>query len=319
MLDTGKSVNEILANPDKKYDNTSGYAALAGHQLDEVPKASAYLWENLSDPAVAHLVEVNKTTLNRAFNWDGPMWTFFDQPEQKARQHRFDIAMQGAAAFDPDTILMAFDWTSLPTDSVVVDVGGGVGTASLVLAKNIPNVRIVIQDLPSVVKDGQLFWKEELPEAIDSGRVVLEAHDFFAPQPVANASVFFLKHILHNWPNAYASKILMRLREVAKNDTKLILIESLMPFACHDPSGDNGSGVPGAVPKEAPKPLLANYGIANEFVYNADLSMLVLFNSQERTVKHLEGLLQKTGWRMTKVVRDSARGVFHPVEAVPIF
>lgn len=61
------------------------------------------------------------------------------------------------------------------------------------------------------------------------------AHDFFTTQPVKNASVFILKHIIHNWPDAYASKILMRLREAAQKDTKLILIDNLVSFACRDP------------------------------------------------------------------------------------
>jgi len=51
-------------------------------------------------------------------------------------------------------------------------------------------------------------------------------------------------------------------------------MESLMLFACHDPSGDEpGSGIPGAVPHEAPAPLLANYGAVNEMGYNADLAV----------------------------------------------
>lgn len=98
----------------------------------------------------------------------------------------------------------------------------------------------------------------------------MSAHDFFTAQPVKNASVFLLKHILHDWPDAYASKILVRLREVASSDTKLIINDNLVSFACHDPSGDDIKGIPGAVPKEAPKPLLANYGVANEMEYNMD-------------------------------------------------
>lgn len=82
---------------------------------------------------------------------------------------------------------------------------------------------------------------------------------------------------MHDWPDAYASKILTMLRDAASKDTKLILIDSVMPFACHDPSNDDGKGISGAVPKEAPDPLLANYGIANEFVYNADLTVCSSF------------------------------------------
>ena len=105
-----------------------------------------------------------------------------------------------------------------------------------------------------------------------------KAHDFFQPQPIKNASVFLVKQILHDWPDAYTSKILTKLREVAQRETKLIIIDNIVPFACHDPSADEGKGIPGAVPKEAPQPLLANYGIANEMGYNYDLAVCQLLN-----------------------------------------
>lgn len=74
--------------------------------LDEVTKTSAYLWENMSDPAVAHSVELKHASFNRAFNQEDPIWAFFDQPEQKGRQQRFGVAMQGVAALEPaDSIL----------------------------------------------------------------------------------------------------------------------------------------------------------------------------------------------------------------------
>lgn len=78
---------------------------------------------------------------------------------------------------------------------------------------------------------------------------------------------------MHDWSDPYAVKILSQLREAAQPDTKLILIDSVMPFACHDPGADNGQGIVGAVPKEAPEPLLANYGVANELAYVADLTV----------------------------------------------
>ena len=42
----------------------------------------------------------------------------------------------------------------MPKDSLVVDVGGGVGASSMTLAKNIPDINIVVQDLPSVAEAG---------------------------------------------------------------------------------------------------------------------------------------------------------------------
>lgn len=319
MLDTGKSVEELFASPASKHDNTHGFPALAGHHLDEVTKSAAYLWETMTDPASADSGEVTKTAFNRAFNEELPIWAWFENPDQNLRLRRFGSAMQGVAALQPaDAILSAFDWKALPKDSIVVDVGGGVGTSSLVLAETFPELKIVVQDRPSVVEEGTKLWNTKLPKALESGQVKLQGHDFFTAQPITNASVFLLKQIMHDWSDSYASKILVELRKVAKPDTKLVLVDSLMPFACRYTEFDAKNAVPGAVPQEAPEPLLANYGAANEMGYNGDLTMLLLFNSLERTVKHLSALLESTGWRLTRVRRDGANNFLQPVEAVPI-
>jgi len=47
-----------------------------------------------------------------------------------------------------------YDWKSLPANTLVVDVGGGVGTASLSLAKEFPQLKFVIQDRQPVVDAG---------------------------------------------------------------------------------------------------------------------------------------------------------------------
>lgn len=60
---------------------------------------------------------------------------------------------------------------------------------------------------------------------------------------------------------------------MAKANTKLIIVDNLISFACHDPSNDKNNGILGAASKEAPKPLLANYGIVNEVEYTVDLTV----------------------------------------------
>ena len=49
---------------------------------------------------------------------------------------------------------VAYDWKSLPVNALVVDVGGGIGTASIALAKEFSNLNIVIQDRLPVVEEG---------------------------------------------------------------------------------------------------------------------------------------------------------------------
>jgi hypothetical protein len=81
---------------------------------------------------------------------------------------------------------------------------------------------------------------------VKSTLIPLPVHDFFKPQPVKNASVYFLRSIIHDWPDAEAKKILKNLREAA--DTRAI-------HTFEDPSSSTKGK------DQVIYPLLANLGI----------------------------------------------------------
>jgi hypothetical protein len=49
--------------------------------------------------------------------------------------------------------MAGFDWKSLKQNALVVDVGGGIGSQSMVLAKNHSHLRFIVQDREQVLKD----------------------------------------------------------------------------------------------------------------------------------------------------------------------
>ncbi|KAK7056304.1 hypothetical protein VNI00_002857 [Paramarasmius palmivorus] len=320
MLDTLKPSKDILAHPEQKHDNTMGLAALASHHLDEAFKAAAFSWETCSDPATAHSGEPDASPFAKAFNKRQTLWSFYEQPEQKFRQNRFGIGMRGIQALQPpDAVMNAYDWKAVPAGSLVVDVGGGIGSVTHTILQHCPNLKFVVQDLPGPIDDGKKWWATNMPQAIESGQVNLEVHDFLTPQPQKGPKIFMIKQIMHDWSDEYCVKILKHLRDAATPETKLLVLESIMPYSCHDPSAEDKNGIPGAAPKEAPAPLLANYGAVNEMGYLADIDMFLLFNSQERTVGHFDRLLQSTGWKLTVVNRQPGDSTYmQSMEAVPL-
>ncbi|KAF8069262.1 S-adenosyl-L-methionine-dependent methyltransferase [Lyophyllum atratum] len=317
LMDTLKPSQEVIDCPEIKCDNTLGFTALLSHNLDEVFKGSAYAWETLCDPVTAKSGDPEAAPVVKALNREGTLWDLYSQDEHRGR--RFNVAMQGVHSLEKaDSVLGAFNWKDLLNESVVVDVGGGVGATSLVLAQELPHLKLVVQDLPKVIENAEQFWKKSMPNS----KVTLEVQDFFTPQSEPRSvSVFMLKQILHDWSDEYCVKILTQLRAAAGPATKLLLIENLIQYGCHDTSGDDKNGIPGSVPHEAPAPLLANYGAVNELAYHADLCMFILCNSQERTVRHFDKLLLSTGWKMQLIRRQQGGGdkrLFQAVEAVPI-
>lgn len=103
-------------------------------------------------------------------------------------------------------------------------------------------------------------------------------HDFFKPQPIKDAAVFTMRFISHDWPDETLRKILKRLRSAAQTSTKLIILDSIVPYCT--PTHGLFSDIPGAEVGAAPEPLLPNLGYAKGFVYVTDMQVRGLLFSR---------------------------------------
>ncbi|KAE9392511.1 S-adenosyl-L-methionine-dependent methyltransferase [Gymnopus androsaceus JB14] len=321
LLDTKKTIDELrerhVEQPFDKYKNTDGLAALVGHHLDECFKGAAYSWEALNDPAMTSAEEHIGTPLNKAYNLQIPYFQFI-QSGQAARRLRFDASMQGMERLQPpDATSDAFEWGKLPKGSKIVDVGGGIGNVFFPVAEQFPELNIVIQDLPGVVGNAKKIWAERMPDALKTGRVKPEAHNFFDVQPHKDTSVFFIKHVLHNWSDSSCVEILKRLRDASGESTRLVIMDSAMPYVCRSSSQTSTTTIPGSIAEEAPRPLLANFGALNEAAYVLDMVMFVILDAQERTYSHLNRLLVESGWAVISVKRKPGDAAFVQIEAKP--
>lgn len=98
-------------------------------------------------------------------------------------------------------------------------------------------------------------------------------HDFFKPQPISDASVFYLRTVLHDWSDLHAINILRLLREVAQPTTRLIIGEHLLLAACPDDGKEDRKLDHHRAGGRPTAPLLMNLGIANSTVYASDLNV----------------------------------------------
>ncbi|KAI3622324.1 hypothetical protein WG66_016002 [Moniliophthora roreri] len=288
LLTKRAPLHEIRENPVAQYDDSPA-AAFVGHVAGEALKGGPYLSSYLLGGHKEHL-----SPFNMSIGVNESIWQWWEQPGNEMRPRRFATAMKGGGErFPPSIYIEAFDWASLNEGAVVVDVGGGVGPVTLALHKAFPQITCVVQDLPPVISEAQKFWESEAPNAVPSGKVKLQVHNFFEPQAEKNAAVYFLRLVLHDWPNNKSQDILRNLRASANDDTKLILFDMVVPHACAE-----ASPIPGVpVGPPAPPPLLSNFA-AGPFITMVDIQMLNLMNGMERTMEGFVELGKETGWKL---------------------
>jgi demethylsterigmatocystin 6-O-methyltransferase len=106
--------------------------------------------------------------------------------------------------------------------AVMVDIGGGFGQHSVVFKKKYPLLsgRVIVQDLPSTLM--------HLPATKAEGIEFVE-YDFFTPQPITGAKFYYLRHIMHDWPDADCIRILQQIIPVMSADSLILIDEVVLP------------------------------------------------------------------------------------------
>lgn len=145
--------------------------------------------------------------------------------------------------------VFAYDW-SQHAHGTVVDVGGSHGNIAFPLAERFPEMKIVVQDRPEIVA---------IAPVDENSNVTFQAHDFFTPQPVHGADVYFMRYIMHDWPASFCVRILAALVPALKKGSRVVIMDAIVPE-------------PGTVGK-----LLERRTAAD------DLVMKALFNAKERS------------------------------------
>ncbi|HEX5030132.1 MAG TPA: methyltransferase [Candidatus Eisenbacteria bacterium] len=205
-----------------------------------------------------------------------PVFDYLAQQPEKASL--FSETMIGFHGEEPAAISAAYDFSGIST---LADIGGATGhLLATVLAKH-PTMRGILFDLPHVVADAPAL----LAARGMSDRVKIEKGTFFDRIP-EGADAYLLSHVIHDWSEPQCLTILGHCRRAMRPDARLLIVEMVLP--------SGGEPHPGKM---------------------LDLMMLVGPGGQERTAFEFAALLEKAGFRLTKVVPTSTP--VSVVEAVP--
>jgi O-methyltransferase domain/Dimerisation domain len=190
----------------------------------------------------------------------------------------FSEAMVGFHGAEPPAVAKAYDFSAIKT---VVDVGGATGNMLAAILSHHAAPRGVLFDRPHVVRDAPALLKARGVEE----RVTIEAGDFFKTVP-AGGDAYLLSHIIHDWNEDQCLTILSHCRKVMKPESRLLIVETVLP------TGDT-----------------PHQGKVQDMV------MLVVPGGQERTEAEYAALLRRSDFRLSRVVPTGS--VVSVVEALP--
>ena len=178
----------------------------------------------------------------------------------------FDDAMTSISAVEARATSDAYDFKGIKT---LMDVAGGHGLLLATILRRHKAMRGVLFDLPHVAAGAAATFTR----AGISGRVRVETGDFFKELP-AGADAIILKHILHDWDDESATRILQSCHRALGQEGKVLIVDPVVP------------------PRSTP-----HYGKL------LDLEMLVLTpRGRERTKTEYTKLLRGAGFRLSRVV-----------------
>ena len=181
----------------------------------------------------------------------------------------FDAAMVGVHGRETAAMTDAYDFSEI---AVLADVGGGNGSLLTTVLQKHPAMRGILYDLPGVAE--RATANLQAAGLADRCRVI--GGDFFDSVP-AGADAYLLRHIIHDWDDAKATKILENVRDALSNEGRLLVVEGVIP--------------PGNAPS---------------FGKLLDLTMLVIPGGKERTENEYRSLFHAAGFDLTRIIPTKA-------------
>lgn len=174
-------------------------------------------WHEAAWRELVHSVRTGAPGFERAHG--EPLFTWLDRHPDAS--DLFNRAMAAGRSYRDAGVADAYDFS---TASVLVDVGGGHGTLLLSILRAHPRLRGVLADLPSVVAAA----RAPIDSAGLQDRCSISGVDFFASVP-AGGDVYLLAHVIHDWGDAAARRILENCAAAMRPGGRVLLVENVLP------------------------------------------------------------------------------------------
>jgi len=186
----------------------------------------------------------------------------------------FDAAMAAFTRLTAMAVVAAYDFSPF---RVALDVGGGNGALLIGILQANPHLHGIVYDQADVAERA----KAQIAADGLSDRCKAVGGDFFREVP-GGADAYLLKHVIHDWNDEDATKILTNCRRAMSPAAKLLLVEGVYP-----PHIDQSLESRGAA--------------AN------DVNMLVNTGGRQRSHAEFVSLYRAAGFELVRIVPTQGR------------
>jgi len=178
-----------------------------------------------------------------------------------------EIFAGGMSSYSSSSVREAVEAYDFSQVKRMADIGGGHGLFLLGILSATESSRGILFDLPEVIVQAAA------PETPVLGhRYSTESGDFFKHVP-DRCDLYILRHVIHDWADGDAIRILENSRKAMSPGGKVLIIELLL--------------------KDPNQPSFAPF---------MDLTMLTLLRGRERTVSEYSDILRAAKLRLTRVI-----------------
>jgi hypothetical protein len=212
-----------------------------------------------------YCIETGKTAFDRVFGV--PIFDYLSKNPEVAKI--FDAAMVGVHGRETSAMTDAYDFSDI---RVLADIGGGNGSLLTGVLRKYPVMKGILYDLPGVTERA----KASLQAAGLADRCKVIGGSFFESVP-EGANAYLMRHIIHDWDDEKATRILKNVHRAMGRDGRLLVVEGVI--------------LPGNDPA---------------FGKLLDLHMMVVPGGKERTEAEYRKLFEGAGFRLTRIVPTKA-------------
>lgn len=208
------------------------------------------------------VVATGRTGMDLAFGTS--LWEYLEDNREEAAI--FNRMMAFVTQGECEAVEEAYDWSDCST---ILDVGGGLGNLlTIILARNPHLSGILFERAQTIDQSLAMIDASGLSE-----RCRVEPGDFTIAVPSFGADVMILSHIVHDWNDEGAVRILGHCRAAMKSGQVLLVVEPVLE------PGNNG-----------------------ETSKLGDVLMMLLTGGRERSELEYSDLLKRAGFDLRRII-----------------